>query len=122
MKTLIELEEFLLANGWKEYHTFPPCAHERVRRLWCKPIITKSNCGSSNQPIDLCLDYIEFRIHPTERSGSIDVSIRGQVGNSIWYTLQAYSMDILQFIDNSKEIEHKLIASWEALQGEHNGI
>jgi hypothetical protein len=114
------LEEFLAKEGWKEYPTYPPGHIERVHRLWYKPICT-IDCSSNEKSPNLCLNYIEFNMDWAV-SENITLSITGEVAETTWYALQAYSLSIKDFIEHSSTIEHKLIASWEALhKGETDG-
>ena len=110
-----ELLQYLIENGWKEYPTYPPNHPERVHKLFCKKVSSLTRCSSNiDKEQDVCVTFTQFDIHDAS-SEIVSVSIRGEVQNTTWYTIEAYSMSPEYFINNNKDIVDRLSKAWEAL-------
>ena len=107
-----ELEQYLVGNGWKEYPTFPPRWPEVLNRLWHKPLQGIVDCTSNNKPPNLTLSAVKF---DRPNSLCITVYVRGEVEETTWYTLEAYSLSISELMQREAEITTKLCRAWNSL-------
>jgi len=98
----LKLEEYLLANGYKEYPTFNPMFTELTRKLFCKQ--------NKEWGINFNLDYSRINVNETE-CVLINLSIQEELYGK-WLKYQFYNLSPQTFIEGSNELEQQLIAAY----------